>query len=532
MHRVGADQTLVGEGQVDWYERARSVLPAAEAAVAADQALEGRHFVGARVQTAVHVDVRRLGPVGHALDELRCVRTERQQGVDALHMAVVEPVPTLAAQHDGAVVVHHDHEAHTWVRGQPGHEAGVARRQVSSGELPLLAAYVDQAEVPGSEDVEGLVPLGGLRLGLRVPGRGRRRDRVGVVAITLVHGVRGRLHRAAADAAGRGELPHQRPGTTPALDVGVGGRDVALGETSDERCEVLPVAVEERRALRLPVVGEDHEPVLPRRGTGHHLQLVEDTIHGLESLQALRTQYSRVVGDLVVVHVVDVDRPEPLEHVLRDQDGVEVAQRTVGDAAQQGGLPVPLTAGLDVAADRSPGLEPVTGELGDGPRDRPGESRRRHDELRDGLSGLLTAARAAAHGEHGRRRVTGEQVADAHPAVDQQSLAGGHGCFDDRGVGGLVGHQDPVCGAVVPPERRDAVDDAVQDSHLAGRRRGGQLGRPLVEAVGAGSHPPGHRRHGAGGDRHLQHWERHPVELDEHDALDVGIGQRRRPPPS
>ena len=91
--------------------------------------------------------------------------------------------------------------------------------------------------------------------------------------------------------------------------------------------------------------------------------------------RALGAQDAGVVGDLVVVDVVDVDRPRPLEHVLGDQDRVEVAQRAVGDAAQQGGLPVAFAAGLDVASDGAPGLEPVAGQLGDRPRESPGSGR-------------------------------------------------------------------------------------------------------------------------------------------------------------
>ena len=60
----------------------------------------------------------------------------------------------------------------------------------------------------------------------------------------------------------------------------------------------------------------------------------------------------------------------------------------------------------------------------------------------------------------------------------------------------------------------------------------GSFGRPLVQPVRARPDPPGQRRHRAGRDRHLQHRERHPVELDEDDPVDLGVGQLRRPPAS
>ena len=55
-----------------------SVLPATEAAVTTDEALERGDLLGARIHQAVDVDVRRLGAAGHAQHELGGQRTERQ----------------------------------------------------------------------------------------------------------------------------------------------------------------------------------------------------------------------------------------------------------------------------------------------------------------------------------------------------------------------------------------------------------------------------------------------------------------------
>jgi hypothetical protein len=63
--------------------------------------------------------------------------------------------------------------------------------------------------------------------------------------------------------------------------------------------------------------------------------LVQNPVDRLERLEALGPENSGVVGDLVVVNVVDVDRPGAAKHVLGDEDRVEVAQRSVGHAAQQ-----------------------------------------------------------------------------------------------------------------------------------------------------------------------------------------------------
>ena len=57
---------------------------------------------------------------------------------------------------------------------------------------------------------------------------------------------------------------------------------------------------------------------------GHQLQLVQHAVDGLERLQALGPEQAGVVGDLVVVHVVDVDRARSLQHVLGDENGLAI----------------------------------------------------------------------------------------------------------------------------------------------------------------------------------------------------------------
>ena len=96
-------------------------------------------------------------------------------------------------------------------------------------------------------------------------------------------------------------------------------------------------------------------------------------------------------------------------------------------------------------------------------------------------------------------------------------------CSMTSGVRRLVGHEHPAELTVVPPEGRDAGERAVQDALLAGRRRAGQLHRPLLEAVAPGVHPAAQRRHRPRLQRPLRHRERHPVELDEHHPVDLGV---------
>ena len=149
---------------------------------------------------------------------------------------------------------------------------------------------------------------------------------------------------------------------------------------------------------------------------------------------------------------------------------------------------------------------------------------------REHLAGAARPSRhlQAAHG-HGRLRgVAGEEVGDRHPVVGEQATPGAGAGLDDGGVVGTVGHQDAPQVAVVPAERRDPVGAALEDGLLAGRRRAGQLHGPLVDRVRAGVEPAAQRRHRPGLQHPLHDGEGDTVELDEHDAVDIGVGDLAR----
>ena len=140
---------------------------------------------------------------------------------------------------------------------------------------------------------------------------GVRDDRVRLVAVALVHGVRGATAcvRPPTPSGDASSPTSARVRPQPSTSSSEEATSLwARRATSDG--QVLAVPVGEDRALGLTVVGEDHEPVLPRRRAGHQLQLVEDAVDGLERLEALRPQDAGVVGDLVVVDEVDVDRAD------------------------------------------------------------------------------------------------------------------------------------------------------------------------------------------------------------------------------
>ena len=101
--------------------------------------------------------------------------------------------------------------------------------------------------------------------------------------------------------------------------------------------------------------------------------------------------------------------------------------------------------------------------------------------------------------------------------------------LDDRGVLGTVGDQDAAQLAVVPAEGRDPVRRC--PCRIACWLAGVVHGSCTVHscsACAAGVHPAPQRRHRPGRERPLHHREGHAVELDEHDAVDVGVAMTGR----
>ena len=236
------------------------------------------------------------------------------------------------------------------------------------------------------------------------------------------------------------------------------------------------------------------------------------------------------MSHLVVVDIVDVHGPGAADHLLRDQRGVEVPQYDVRDGPHAGEEPAAVSPWTNVAATLPPGLEPLPADL----RDRPEQAAR--EPVRPGQIpgdaatrvGRTTAQLDLAHRQHRSLGVTAEEVRDTHAAVGQQTAAVGGAALDLGGVGGPVGHQHPPERPVVPPERGYAVDAAVQDPQLAGRRGRRQHRGPLHQAIPAVADPAPHGGQRGGQKLPAQDRERHPVQLDEDDAGSLGILDRLR----
>ena len=103
-------------------------------------------------------------------------------------------------------------------------------------------------------------------------------------------------------------------------------RHLAVGERAlDEVVEPVAVALLERRALRLPVVGEDDDLVRPRRVAARALDAPELLVELAQRLQRVGALEPGVVRDLVVAREGRVDRGAALHHVREDAVDDQVA---------------------------------------------------------------------------------------------------------------------------------------------------------------------------------------------------------------
>ena len=198
-----------------------------------------------------------------------------------------------------------------------------------------------------------------------------------------------------------------------------------VGEPGDQRGEVLAVPVREDLALALAVVRQHDQVVLPRCDRGDRLELGEYGVDAGQRVERLGLADAGVVGDRVVVHVVDVDDPPPAQHRVGDQGGVEVAEHAGERGPLERERPAPVHPRPHVAALGAGRLEPLAADLAERPRHAAGEAGRPAEVLRDRaprLAGLAGAVDRAHRGVR-RRRVAGEQVADRHAVVGEQAAA-------------------------------------------------------------------------------------------------------------
>ena len=246
---VGALDVLGQIGhQVDGPQQHGLVLPAAEAPVGPDQALEGVHVVGDGVDRAVDVEVRRLGHRHGPLQHPTGMRAEGRQGVASVHHA---------RRRGHAGRRRRLPTAHRPRRCPPRSRCRGARRgpgpgPATAGRAPRACADARRA---------GRAARGCPSPAPRPAPRPRRRRSSSRWALRqpLVP-PRGQPPRQPVTAEVTGD--RVRPAQT--LDGGVHALHLLAHQRRHQVPERLPVTVREDRPLGLAVVGQHDDPVAPR----------------------------------------------------------------------------------------------------------------------------------------------------------------------------------------------------------------------------------------------------------------------------
>ena len=299
-------------------------------------------------------------------------------------------------------------------------------------------------------------------------------------------------------AAAQAQLGQERVHRAPALGP-AGRRDRLLGgvdQVVDHLGQCPAVPLEERRSLALTVVGQYDDLVRVRQRVDDPLQRAEHAVEAFERLQRLGPGRSGVVGDLVVVDEVAVDDRGALDQLVGDQRDVQIAQQHVGDRAQEDVRAAAVDPRDQVAPALPPGLVQLLDHLADAEHQPAGGALRAGEEpdVARGCGSVGSAARLNT--SHRARGVAGPVVADADPAVGEQSAAGRHPRLDLGGVAGPVRDHHPAGLLLVPAERRDLPGAAVQDARLAGRSGRRYAGVPRRPSSGC---RPGSSRPDAAG---------------------------------
>ena len=274
-------------------------LRAAQAAVGADQLLVRRDLAELRVVLADEQEVRRVGHRVLALHAHDRVRPEQGGGVLAVDVVLVEVPDALRAEDDRAALARADHEhRHARMGGECRDEPRVQLLELLDRQPVVVPREPDKAEVAGADH----------RDRRRVRGR-RDLFRIEVDDAVFRRAGERDARDARADAPAPRDLRQERVDEGRALGLRLRLEELrAAGhEVADHLAEALVVALLERRAQALAVVGEDDEVV----GTGSVLRGLPDRREGavdaverLERLDALR---AAVVRELVVVGEVGVD---------------------------------------------------------------------------------------------------------------------------------------------------------------------------------------------------------------------------------
>ena len=134
--------------------------------------------------------------------------------------------------------------------------------------------------------------------------------------------------------------------------------------------ERLTVALLERRAHALAVVGEHDEVVWPRRLSRHPLQTGEDRIDGAENREHVRSVNAGMVGDLIVGEKGRVDGRYASEHIRDQHEQAGFLHECRRAGSDERVLEMPLDTREFVAPQLGPSLSPFPNDVADEERQR------------------------------------------------------------------------------------------------------------------------------------------------------------------
>ncbi len=297
--------------------------------------------------------------------------------------------------------------------------------------------------------------------------------------------------------------------------------------SDDTTCfEGHAVTLEERRSLRLTVVGEHHHVIRAGRLADRLFEAAELLVEPAQRVHRRLGEDARVVGDLVVPDEVGVRRGHAAVDIAHQRVQREVAQDRGGRGAQHRIDAAAFQARFDLEAAGVASVDHLPHDVGDGQGEQPAHRVRVGQHVVRRVLAVLGAVGDRAEREDRILAVAGEHVRPRHATVDEQAVAVGLAVLDDRRIAGPVRREHLAEVLVVPAERRHVLVVAVEDAGLArpGLRR--QVALPSGDLMGAAAQPAGQCRHGAGGDRPSQDGFGEAVDLQEEHAGDVGRGGR------
>jgi hypothetical protein len=301
-----------------------------------------------------------------------------------------------------------------------------------------------------------------------------------------------------------------------------------LERPGDELVQAVAVALLERRSLRLPVVGQDHDLVGPRCVPARPGDAPELMVQLAQRLERVGTLEAGVVRDLVVARERCVDGGSATHHVgqhrLNDQIAHDDAHR--GAHERVGAATVP--ARPDVATSFPEGGRPLEEHL---PEEQDEDA---HDVEAVGEERAVAGVRPflrldPADGEDHLVRLPREKVAAARAAVEQEALVARVPPLELRAVRRSRARHHRGRLLLDPPERGDVDVRAEQDARLARAGLRGEVGLPGAQGIPVLAQPAGHVRRVAVAQCTSQDRERESVDLEEDDTGRVGADRRADP---